>query len=573
MSEFGYKITNYQAGSIYGYDLGMRDQYDSVDAMLTNSLFLDFLLENGLSVHKEESTRDVICLEFDYGTRTFEEELESIRKRAKNAQLDYKIAKSFGNKSEIKQQTKRREYISKLYYSATLNKDRFVKVSKEEIRNKFYKDGVNITYKTYNKQGEVIKSETLHYRMLYRTPGKAKRGTCYFIIDRLYKKARNFLYMGIKLPKENAPIVEIGAYSSLITSTIVGKIKLKPEEILVIPDVDSYFKTKIVAIKTNENKHCYVERIDNYELKNTMFDGQALIDSSIFPEWGNGYILLRHHMCKMAAFSTNIQMFFKDQLGDKYETTELTDMWGNKILAKNVKLITTENAMKWRIFGVGYDYWSEWVRKNDCMFGIVKTAHYSKLGNVQRMSYQMVNALSEEIMPRVVSESMRYIERLKSDDYIFIEYLKKAANFSNDYDVLAALAEHNPAFVCSEYFRSRKKDIIKAYVADFKNGRAIQNADNLTIVGSPYAMLLHSVGKSVEEDNTFEQEEGTIQCYSERFRDGEYLAAFRSPFNSRNNLGYLHNNLSPTIKKYFNLGKLCLAVNVLHTDIQDRENG
>ena len=28
-----------------------------------------------------------------------------------------------------------------------------------------------------------------------------------------------------------------------------------------------------------------------YEVKNTLFDGEALIDTSIFPEWADGYVL------------------------------------------------------------------------------------------------------------------------------------------------------------------------------------------------------------------------------------------------------------------------------------------
>ena len=64
----------------------------------------------------------------------------------------------------------------------------------------------------------------------------------------------------------------------------------------------------------------------------------------------------------------------------------------------------------------------------------------------------------------------------------------------------------------------------------------IQNADNLVIIGSPYAMLLHSVGEDVNNDDTFYSEDGVIQCYTKRFEDNEYLAAFRSPFNSKNNM-------------------------------------
>ena len=88
-----------------------------------------------------------------------------------------------------------------------------------------------------------------------------------------------------------------------------------------------------------------------------MFDGQALIDSSIFPELGNGYILLRHHFCKMAAFNTNIQQFFKDYFGDEYQSATVKDMFGNEHYVKDVELITTDNAMKWLKFDVSYEYW------------------------------------------------------------------------------------------------------------------------------------------------------------------------------------------------------------------------
>ncbi|MCU6731142.1 Uncharacterised protein [uncultured Coprococcus sp.] len=109
-----------------------------------------------------------------------------------------------------------------------------------------------------------------------------------------------------------------------------------------------------------------------------------------------------------------------------------------------------------------------------------------------------------------------------------------------------------------------------------KSGRIIQNAENLVIVGSPYAMLLYAATgneSDVDNDNTFFTENNTIQCYTERFNSGEYLAFFRSPFNSKNNLTYLHNVYHKNLEKYFNLGKQCIAVNMNGTDFQDRNNG
>ena len=82
MSEYGIKIKNFQAGSLYGYNIGVRDRLDCTNAMLTNSLFCDFLLKNNLTTTKNgESTRDIICIEFEYGTRSYSEELKNFEKK------------------------------------------------------------------------------------------------------------------------------------------------------------------------------------------------------------------------------------------------------------------------------------------------------------------------------------------------------------------------------------------------------------------------------------------------------------------------------------------------------------
>lgn len=570
------KIKNIEASTLYEYNNGVRDHYDYKEAMFTNSLFSDYLKDNGLKVWKEESTRDIICLEFNFGSRSYEEEIAHLKKVAIKARMEYKLAKSYGYKSQIVKKKNKRQKLSRLFKEANQNKNKYQKHSKEEIRNIFYNDGVNVEYIARKKNGDVIKREIIHYKMLYRSTGKAKKGSCMFVCDRLYKKAIKFLYMGIKLPKKNSPIVEVSAYAPLISSAIVGKIKINPKNILILKDVDRYFETEVVAVKTDEFKQCYAEHVKKYKLKNTLFDGQALIDSSIFPEWGNGYILLRHHFCKMAAFSTNIQQFFKDYFGDEYQFATVKDMFGNEHYVKDIELITTDNAMKWLKFDVSYEYWCEKVYENNCMFGIVKTAHESKLGNVQRMSYQMVNCLDESIMENVVKESVDYINKLKQDDDEFLKYLEKNKNFSNDYEVLIALCNQNYDFTRSSYFRRRKEYIVKNYVLNMKSGKIIQNAENLVVVGSPYAMLLYAATgneNSVDDDDTFFIEDGTIQCYTERFNSGEYLAFFRSPFNSQNNLSYLHNTYHKKLEKYFNLGRQCIAINMNGTDAQDRNNG
>lgn len=553
----------------------MRDHYETKDAMFTNSLFCDFLINNGMRILKDDYTKDIICLEFNYGSRSYEAELTHLNKVARNARNQYRLAKVKHDAILMERSKNKVDKITELLKEAYKNRNQYKRMNTAEIRKLFYNEGVTINYVTTKKDGEE-NVESIHYKMLYRSTGKAKKGSCMFIRDRLYERAHKFLYMGIEQNPDNPMIVEISAYAPLVSSSIVDRVRINPNNILILKDVDRSYTTNVVSVETDENQHCIARAIEEYRLKNTLFDGQALIDSSLFPSWGNGYILLRQHFFKAAAFCCNIQEFFRDYFGEDYYYATVKDYWGNVHYLKDIELITTDNACKWMKFDVSYQYWCKKVFQNNCMFGIVKTAHESKLGEMQRMSYQMVNSLSEEIMPDVLKASVDYVTDLKTKDEAFLDFLEKNENFSNDYRVLVALCRNNPEFTRSVYFRRRKEYILKAYVTNLKSGHIIQNADNLVIVGSPYAMLLYAATgreESVDDDDTLKQEDGTIQCYTERFDDGEYLASFRSPFNSKNNMGYLHNVLDPRIKKYFNFGTQIIAVNMVGTDFQDRNNG
>lgn len=72
MSEYGIKIRNYEASTVFEYNNGVREHYEYTDAMFANSLFNDFLQQNGLEKQGEEYTRDIICLEFNYGSRSYQ---------------------------------------------------------------------------------------------------------------------------------------------------------------------------------------------------------------------------------------------------------------------------------------------------------------------------------------------------------------------------------------------------------------------------------------------------------------------------------------------------------------------
>ena len=171
---------------------------------MVNSLLLDFLQHNGLRTSKDGNTRDIISISFDMESKSY----ESSRKNLQNA-LDKELVKNIQDEDRINALREKIEQVD-------ANKDKFIKKSKEDIRDEWYRDGVSIKYLSGRKDKEI--SEIVHYRMLYRSPGAAKVGDCIFICDRLYEKTKDFLRMGIDLPEHNAPIVEISAYTSLVAS-------------------------------------------------------------------------------------------------------------------------------------------------------------------------------------------------------------------------------------------------------------------------------------------------------------------------------------------------------------------
>lgn len=270
IGKYGLKIGSYEAAVLYENNIGVRKHVDKVDAMLTKSLFYDYLEKIGLESFNDKFTRDVIVVRFNFGSVSYEDQKKRLKKQKKEAE-------SIENEDEKAEKLAK---LAEIEQFADENKDLYEKHSKQELRKILYNNGISVPYPLKNKKNQF---EYVHYKMAYRTAGKAKIGECCFICDRLWDKAINFLHMGIKLPEKNAKIVELQAYSSLITSTIVGKVKIEPHQILVLEDVDRFMTTDVISIETDENKHCFARDIGDYRLKNTLFDGQALIDESIFP--------------------------------------------------------------------------------------------------------------------------------------------------------------------------------------------------------------------------------------------------------------------------------------------------
>lgn len=346
--------------------------------MFSNSLFYYYIRSHGLQDYRDESTRDIVCIDFSYGTRSYENEVKHLQKKIKEEKDP--------EKKKIKE-----EVLSSIHDNKYLYKE----YSKDDIRLDFYQNGFPINYKRKNKETGEIVDDVIRYRMLYRNASKAKMGQSMFINEELYEAADEWITMGLRklLPHDEAKIVELSAYSPLVTSSVESRFYLSLDDVLILDEEESTYHTIADIIKSADynstervideeatevqrqkalqngkldiygepiykkvyktisvtKKRCIVSR-EETDISNALWDGMALIEASFSPGENNGMVLLRNHFFKACAFKANIQMFLRDYCKDHgidYDTFTITDIFGRQVLAKNIKLITNKDACKW----------------------------------------------------------------------------------------------------------------------------------------------------------------------------------------------------------------------------------
>lgn len=558
--------------------------------MIPSSLELNKLISVGLKTTKKKTSEKL--LSSDVINVKFKQKVDSgvmIIKRIKEKIIGLNIREvKLEDESDKEKAEESKQKI--IAYRENLNK--FINKIEEEIKLKEFKDkwkGVkNDVLRNKLYVNGFIYNET-KYVVYKRSSAKSRIGQCLFIKETLYNEMIQWSRMSLDFKAvENIDYPSLLAYESLVGSSIENIISIKPENILIIEDVESKFNKVCNVIRTGEDGYLN-SFVEEAEITNSLFDGESLLDSSYFTE-GKAMMLLRNHMFKSAAFNTNIQEYFKRECPDEiiYEEWTLPNMFGEPMFAQNIHLVITPSSLKALKFShtVGsqtdmWNYWKEIVLADECKFGVCKSEKKSRHGNnengniIQQTSYQMLNSLqmSEDDITQLSLFEREFIDKLKNDDDFFISYISGSSNITNSNDMFSDVYEKNKDIVRTKLFRKFRTEAINAHLTHVKNGKCRLQGDYLTMLGNPLEYLLHTVGKLIVDGEIFLDILRTTirenEIYTTLFEFDKEVTGFRNPHTSPSNVLVSKNIYVPDIETYFNLTSNIVCVNAINFPLQD----
>lgn len=436
------------------------------------------------------------------------------------------------------------------------------KINKKEIREQLYQYGFNINIDGKNK----------HFVRYKRTSGSARVGKCLFISDRYAKDMIDWSFAGIEHKTgTEMDCAGMEAYISLPTSSAIDRFELKPENILLIEDhyskfSDTVMATKLINEEYDENNNViggdlYTD-VETTEIKNNLFDGESLLDKSIFEEYGYGdkaTLQIRNRFFKGIGVNTDIQKFFKDN-----NITDIKQLNGQTVAKdiSQIKLITTPSSVKYLKFGT-FEKWLQQIEVNWAICKYEKPQHHFN-GMVQT-HYQLLNTLgmSKEEMELFLQDTVSYINLLKNDIAVFkyhlginskaesVEEIEEKIELSSNIDstnsFILNMLEINEDFEYTKMCKKYRKNCIDSYIKNARKGHILVEGNYSIIVSCPYEYLLASIGRF---DGTSQLK--PFECVSSKFEENEDILAVRSPEPTMSNITILKNTKNEMIERYFN---------------------
>ena len=427
-----------------------------------------------------------------------------------------------------------------------------------QLRHKLYTDGFNL----------LINGKTIHYIRYKRSAGAARLGKVLFIQEKYYDEMMKWSLCSIDVNNKKLDLASLESYVALSLSAIESTIKIKPNEILLINDYESTFTDDVIVCKEENGQLMTSE--EKTEITNSIWDGQSLLDSSKFTGQykGKSMLLLRNRFFKSNCLNTNITLYMKEKFKENYNTATITDLYGNEVKVKDIKLITTPNSVKYLKFN---DY-STWLN-NLIDFGIVKTdtPSHEENGTMTRLNYQIVNTLDlyEQDIEKLLEQEFNYFDLLKNNLFALRHYLKikQAQMYEPDStdDFIYSMLSINNNISNTELFAKYKRKIIDSFARRLKECRILVNGTHATIFGNVYEMLTASTGD-------FKQVLFGNEVYAPMFSEKQLFVA-RNPHITMGNVVITNNVNNDLLKKYFNISNEIVIINSINNNILQQLNG
>ena len=455
-----------------------------------------------------------------------------------NSVLDYSL--DLIKLDEISKQKKDEEVFDKYrtdIINVAFDYQSTTKLNLYELREWAYKEGLVLNGRKY-----------VRYK---RSSGSSRVGQCLFILEELYKKMDKWSSCGInpksKAVKEN--IVSWEAYRALSLSEIKNIININPEHILVLKDYEHVFYSNGIQVTINDKKLVEEEK-QSIQIKNNIWDGEGLLDSSYFVgEYADkGMMLLRNRFFKSCVFNTNLRKWFEDN-----NITELNQLNGytNAKSIDDIKLVVTESSIKYLKFGT----LDEWRKNIDSNFGVVKTdkpTHFFD-GQMVQTSYQLINSLnlSEEEVSQLLEDSFDYLKQIQQDkDVLRFHLFQRAKKHTHpigfededDFyieesyrdDVMLKLLRINDKFHLTKAYKQFRSNLLTSLRNKLYIGKILIDGTYATLFGNGYELLLETIKKFDHKNPTSLIKKSNIYCNF--FDDNEELVCARSPHITMGNL-------------------------------------
>lgn len=545
------------------YSLGMEKMYETNPEEFKQDDFGHVYTDMVVNVTFRGAAKRIACKRTRYGKYKLDSDGNKIKSKPKY------IIKSAGTGY------KRKSWIKKV--------DRLeIEKNKDALREYLYENGFII-----NGQ---------EYVAFMRSTSKSRGGNMLFIkaqylISILYEWAR----LNIEIPSDMVvDVAGIKSYEALALSGICAKLRIRPDEILLVKDYKSSFMGMASVTRQDETEKLVTSDEIN-EFSNDIWDGMSLLQTDKWDELlefegsksmnGSSFLLLRNVWFKSAAFRTDIQRFFSDNrvtLGDVK-----INGWTMAKDISDIKMITTPNSLK--ILKINklvenkypnnvdghiqsmFEYWLDFVGKGNDYFGIVKCEHEAR-NHARTCNSQILQALpliKDDIRDLLNTGEFPYMDAMRNDEGAFIYHIKNRNSTCDR--MIYDLGMSVPDFTKTELYKNFKNTTLNDYKENWKvDGIKIPDSDFCVAVSNPIELLQYASGIAIEDWIHVHMGREAFCSY---YENGQELLAARNPCVASGNIICLKNKVHKLLNQYMRLSNNIVVVNSIESDIMDRASG